>query len=302
MKRILAILLAAMVLAAALPVAALADTTKTVYISRTGDGTINLREGPGYDYGITGHYVHHNNKVSVKSSSGKWSKVTVKATGKTGWIRTYYIDGTTKKLGTGTHVIKTASKVYASASSSSSKKGNVYVGDTVKVYYTERDYARITVTGSNLKGWVPMSCIGGETDPTPEPPSGGAKTVYRVKTNGGNLHVRTGPGTGYGIITSIHNGSAFTRLSTSGNWVKIRVLKTGVTGWVSKTYTAQNAYGRVSTNGGHLYVRKGPGTSKPVLGSLKNGASLTAKSVNGNWIYLTSGSLKGWSSLTYIKF
>ena len=301
MKKFLAILLAVTMLVAVLPTAALAED-KTVYISRTGDGTINLREGPGYDYEVTGNYVHHNNKVTVKDTDGKWSKVKVKATGKTGWIRTYYIDGTTKKLGTGIHVIKSASKVYSKAKSSSSKVGSVSTSDTVKVYYTERDYAKVTVTGSSTKGWIPMSCIGDATSTTPETPSGSAKTVYRVKTNGSNLNVRTGAGTGYGIVTSLPNGAAFTVLATSGNWYKIKTLKTGITGWVSKTWTAKHATGRVSTSGGHLNVRKGPSTSKPVLDSLPNGAKVTVKNVQGNWVYLTRGSLKGWSSLTYIKF
>ncbi len=300
MKRFLALILAAMLLIAVIPAAAFADSTKTVYVSRTGDGTINLREGPGYDYDATGNYVHHNDKVTVKKTSGKWSKVTVKSSGKTGWIRTYYVDGTTKKLGTGTHVIKKASKVYAKASSGASKVGSVSVGDAVKVFYTERDYASVTITGSSVKGWIPMSCIGGVVDTTPEPPSG--NSVYRVKTNGSNLNVRSGAGTGYAVKGSLANGAAFTVLGKSGNWYKIKVLKTGLVGWVSKSYTAKGATGRVSTNGGSLHVRKGPGTGKAVVGSLKNGTKVSVSSVSGNWVYVTFGSLKGWSSLSYIRF
>lgn len=302
MKRFIAMILAAMLLVAVIPAAAFADSTKTVYVSRTGDGTINLREGPGYDYDITGSYAHHNDKVTVKKTSGKWSKVTVKSSGKTGWIRTYYIDGTTKKLGTGTHKVKAASKVYSKASSSGSKLGSVAVGDTVKVYYTEHDYAKVTITGSSVKGWIPMSAIGDVVDMKPETPTGSSASVYRVKTNGGNLNLRTGAGTGYGIKASLPNGTAFTVLSKSGNWYRIKVLKTGVTGWVSKSYTAKGATGRVATNGGNLNVRKGPGTGKAVLGSLKNGTKVSVSSVSGNWVYVAYGSLKGWASLSYIKF
>ena len=301
MKRFLAILLAVTLLIAVVPASAFADDTKTVYISRNGSGTLNLREGPGYDYDITGHYVYHNSKVTVKKTSGKWSKVKVKSSGHVGWIRTYYIDGTTKKLGTGTHVIKyDDTKVRKKASSSASVVTTLDKGDTVRVYETSHDYARVTITGSGKTGWVKMSAIGGQTSDKPDKPSGG--TVYRVKTNGGNLNVRTGPGTGYGIITSIHNGTAFTVKSKSGSWYKIKTLKTGITGWVSKNLTSKNATGRVSTNGGRLNVRRRPTTSASILGSLNNGTHVTATNVSGNWAYVVYGSLKGWSSLNYLRF
>ncbi|MBQ3424697.1 MAG: SH3 domain-containing protein [Clostridia bacterium] len=301
MKRFLAILLTAMLLVTILPAAAFADSTKTVYVSRNGSGTINLREGPGYDYDITGHYAYHNSKVSVLKTSGKWSKVKVKSSGHSGWIRTYYIDGTTKKLGTGTHVIRKKGTVYAKASSSSSKRGTAYVGDTVKVYYTERDYASVVVNGS-FSGWIAMSCIGDVTDTTPSKPSAGSGDVVRVKTNGSPLHLRTGAGTGYAIKASLANGTALVVKGKSGNWYKVKVLRTGAVGWVSRSWTAKTATARVGTKYDPLNVRKHPGTGSAVLGSVKRGAKVTVKSVDGNWAYITYGSLKGWASMTYLKF
>ena len=70
--------------------------------------------------------------------------------GYTGWIRTYYVDGTTKTLCTGSRKIKTATKVYASPNTGSAKRGSLSVGETVKVYYFERDFARVIVNGSGL--------------------------------------------------------------------------------------------------------------------------------------------------------
>ena len=303
MKRFIAILLAAMLLVGVMPVSAFAATTKTVYISRNGSGQINLRKGPGYDYDVTGNYAYHNSKVTVQESGSKWSKVKVNSTGKTGWIRTYYINGTTKSLGTGTHKITKAATIRSKASSGAASKGKVYVGDTVKVYYTERDYARVKVNGSgSFAGWIPMSVIGGEVSTKDLTPASSGKTVYRVRTNGGNLNVRTGAGTGYGIITSVPNGTALVLQSKSGNWYKVKVLESGVVGWVSRNYTAQDATGWVRTNGGNLNVRSGPGTGSTVRGSLKNGTKVTVKSVSGSWAYITCGSLKGWSSLNYLRF
>ena len=168
MKKFVSLLLAVMLIIAIVPTSAFAASTKTVYVSRNGGNSrINLRQGPGYDYEVTGNVARHNDKVTVSNTSGSWSKVKVNRTGKTGWIRTYYIDGTTKALGTGTHVINKKTKVYADASNSSGVKGSLAVGDTVKVYYTERDFAKVTITGSTLRGWIPMHAIGDEVDLTP---------------------------------------------------------------------------------------------------------------------------------------
>ena len=87
MKRTIALLLAVMLLVAVIPAAAFADSTKTAYISRRGSGSINMLKGPGYDYAYTGNYVKHNDKVTVKKISDGWAKITVKRTGKTGWIQ-----------------------------------------------------------------------------------------------------------------------------------------------------------------------------------------------------------------------
>ena len=302
MKRFLAILLAMMLIVAVLPTSALAASTKTVYVSRNGGNSrINLRTGPGYDYPESGNVARHNDKVTVKSTDGEWSKVTVKRSGKTGWIRTYYIDGTTKELGTGTKLINKATKVYAKADTKSTVKGSLTAGDTVKVYYTERDFARVTVTGSTLKGWIPMRVIGDTVNLIPEKPSTSDDIVYRVSTRGSNLNVRAGAGTGYKIINSLPNGTALKVLSSSGNWYKIKTFR-GITGWVSKNYVVKMGYARVATHGSNLNVRKGPGTYAAVLGSLRNGTRVTIKSTSGNWAYITGGGLTGWVSMTWLAY
>lgn len=301
MKRFVSMLLAVMLFVAVLPTAAFAASTKTVYVSRNG-GKIYLHTGPGYDYD-TGSTVKHNAKVTVKDTSGKWSKITVNASGKTGWIRTMYIDGTTKELGNGCKAVKVASgksvKVYATYNVNSTVRGKLTKGDTVRVNETEHDFARVTVTGSSLVGWIPIRNIGETVDPSPDKPSGKTDDVYCVTAS--VLNVRSGPGTSYKVINQLLRGTACTVLQKSGNWRKIKTTK-GVTGWVSATYLRKQSVAWVSTNGGNLNVRKGPGTDRAVLGSLKNGTKVSVSSVSGNWVYVAYGSLKGWASLSYIKF
>jgi uncharacterized protein YraI len=129
-----------------------------------------------------------------------------------------------------------------------------------------------------------------------------------VKTTGNPLNVRSGPGTGYSVISSLPNGSAFgTTGRYSGGWVQ-----RSAGGWVSTAYTSTGSGSSsggssgssspatlvVSTSGNPLNIRSGPGTGYSVIGSLANGTTVTLASQSGNWIHVVSG---GWVSADYLK-
>ncbi len=130
-------------------------------------------------------------------------------------------------------------------------------------------------------------------------------TVYRVKTNGGTLNVRTKANVNSKVVQSIKNGTPFIVLKTSGNWYRIKTLNSAfrvgassVTGWVSKKYTAREAYAKVTTPVHGLNVRKAPNANSALLGSMPKGAKyVRIKKISGNWAYVTFGKLTGWSSL-----
>ena len=133
--------------------------------------------------------------------------------------------------------------------------------------------------------------------------SNGKTTVYRVKTNGGNLHLRAGAGTKYKVIGSLRNGTAFTVTKSSGNWYRVKVIKSGKVGWVSKSYTAKGAYAKVTTEYQGLNVRTGPGTGYAIKGSMPLGArNVKIKYINGKWANVSYKGLNGWSSRTYLKW
>ncbi len=301
MKKVLSILLVVMLCVAMLPVSAMADSTKKVYVSSTGKGTLNLRKGPGKSYKVVG-YVKHNAKVTdLGETNGEWSKV--KSGSKTGWIKTMYIDGTTKELGTGNKELKLSGsetiKLRKGPGTKYKKKGICGADDLVKVINTEDGWAKVTNLTTGKTGWIPISYIGATapiTPGTPVPPPASAATVFR--TTASTLNVRKGPGTGYKRTNKLPRGTAFTVLDEDGNWYKIKTLK-GVTGWVSKTYTAETAKLAVTANS--LNLRKGPGTSYAILGTLKKGNKVTVKKITGNWAYISFGSKTGYVSLTYLK-
>lgn len=128
----------------------------------------------------------------------------------------------------------------------------------------------------------------------------GKTTVYRV--NAKSVNLRKGAGTSYGIITSLGKNTAFTVLKTSGKWYKVKVLKSGKTGWLYKSYTTKNAYAKVTTKHQGLNMRKGPGTGYAIIDSSPKGATVTVKYIQGNWAYVTHHKVSGWSSRTYLAW
>jgi hypothetical protein len=60
-------------------------------------------------------------------------------------------------------------------------------------------------------------------------------TPYIARIVVDELNVRSGPGTQYGIVQTVHKGSAYTIVEQSGNWGK---LKSGV-GWICLDYTVK---------------------------------------------------------------
>ena len=306
MKRVFSMLMAVLLILCALPVSAVAETWKTVYISSTGSGTMNMREGPGMDYDVCG-YVHHGEEVEVLSKSGIWSRVR-NEDGDKGWIKTKYIDGTTKALGTGTKTVKTSGgslNLRTGPGTGYDVKGQVANGAKVKVLNTEGSWVKVTVQSSGRTGWIQekyltgsgSSSSGSSSSGSGSSGSGSSQKVYHVTSS--TLNVRTGAGTGYGWKATLKQGQGFQVTSSSGNWFKIKTFS-GITGWVSKTYTAAGATAKVTATS--LNMRSKASTSGSVIKSLGYGAKVTVNSVTGNWANITSGGKSGYVSMTYLSF
>lgn len=294
MKKLLSIMLALMLLVAMIPSTAMAAGSKKVYISSTGKGTLNMRGGPGTEYTVVG-YVSHNKKVRTYEEDGEWTLI--KNGSKYGWIKTMYIDGTTKALGNGFKAINLASPVYALADVYSATVGSVSTLDTVKVYYTENDMASVVVTDTGLSGWIPISVIGVTVKVVADNPPAGSDSTYR--TTASTLNLRSGAGTQFAVVAKLKRGTGCTILESVGNWRRIRTY-TGLVGWVSANYLTRQATAKVTASA--LNVRKGPGTNTGILGSLKRGTKVTVQYTSGNWAYVSTKKLTGYVSLNYLQF
>ncbi|MFN8441160.1 MAG: SH3 domain-containing protein [Caldilineaceae bacterium] len=135
------------------------------------------------------------------------------------------------------------------------------------------------------------------------------------------LNVRSGPGTGNGVIAKLNGGATVTILESdaSGAWYHVTSSAFSGDGWVSAAYisggsgapaavpaAAQSAStdgSTVTVRSGRINVRSGPGTNNGVVTGASAGTVLTVKGKNdaGDWLQVSlSGGTEGWvlASLT----
>ena len=167
----------------------------------------------------------------------------------------------------------------------------------------------VSTTGQVSNGWIQLSNGGwiagnwvASSGSSAGGGGGGGSRTVKVSTNGSKLLIRSGPGTGYGVIGSLSNGTnVATTGQVSNGWIK---LSNG--GWIAGNWVASSGSSagggggganRVATNGSALLMRNGPGGA--VIGSLANGSriSLTGR-YSGSWAQLTNGA---WVSSRWIR-
>ncbi len=136
-------------------------------------------------------------------------------------------------------------------------------------------------------------------------------------TNVSRLNVRSGPGTGFGVVTILDAGAFVTVLSRNADssWVQIQ-LAGGAQGWVNARYialsvpigslpvTAQGTGASGSVVAFFLNVRSGPGVVFPVVGVLssRDGVNLIGRNADGSWveIVLPAGT-RGWVNRHWLR-
>ena len=164
--------------------------------------------------------------------------------------------------------------------------------------------------------------------PTPTPEMN--KTMYVTGT--GNLNVRGGPGTQFGIVTTIDFSNRVTVLAERDGWANVR-LSNGQNGWVSNRYLASSKpttqpsakctatvvnldrYNQRSRSSGtgYLNIRTQASTRGQIISETYLGDTLVVLNQSGNWaqIRCLSGQCKnpyrgkagvtGWASKKYLS-
>ncbi len=129
-------------------------------------------------------------------------------------------------------------------------------------------------------------------------------TSYLVKVTASVLNVRSGPGTNYGINTTVKKDEVYTIVEENNGWGK---LKSGA-GWISLSYTTKNTEANSTPSNSNKYVlglyvvtasalnvRSGPGTSNLIKKAYKKGTRFDTYEIKNNWARTPSG----WVCLDY---
>lgn len=118
-----------------------------------------------------------------------------------------------------------------------------------------------------------------------------------TSVKGDKINLRKGPGTKYSIIWEYGNGYPVTVVKKQGNWVKVRDFEKD-SGWIHKSLLHYSPHVVVKVNrntNGKINIRKGPSTSKSVVGKAQYGVVFKTVKRKSGWINVEHESgLKGW--------
>ena len=318
MKKILGLILAAMLLLSALPVAALAEENGTAAVTETEPqkgqtGTIcncktkvNVRAKATSNSKLLGTAKKGATYI-VLGASGNW--VRIDYNGKDGFVFKKYIkiSGTPDDVAVEGKVGKivncdTAVNVREKATSDSKLLGTAKRGTTYKVLATAGSWVKIQYK-SDVEGYVFKTYIKVYKEGSETPSAGRTATIVNCKTC---VNVRAKASDSSKIIGKANKGTTYDVLGTSGSWVKIDF--NGETGFVFRRYvkitgeeeSVDGKTGTIKCNT-HVNIRAKATKSSKLLGTAKNGEKFTVTGKSGNWIKIDYKGKTGYVYKKYIK-
>lgn len=325
-KFLLISLLLALSLTAA--TAVFAQTTATAVIAT---GALNVRHGPGVEYSInTTVYLGETVTLLGRNNNNSWVKVRT-SKGAEGWINAAYI--TPNNVAISNLPVATTTAAPATPPPTPVQPGGIAVrsgpgfnypaigfvnnGSNINLIGRNADNSWLKVSSGNITGWMNASIIETSIDINTLPivdGSGGTVVVAGSSTASvttGALNVRSGPGVGYSISSTVYLGQVVTLLArnSDSSWVKVQTV-TGLQGWVSTAYIqtaitisslpeiatpSLNAVGWINT--GAANMRSGPSLEFTSIATVGLGTSVTliGRNSSGSWlnVQLANGT-KGW--------
>ena len=179
--------------------------------------------------------------------------------------------------------------------------GYVKDGDALTVYTdqtgTDSDneiWMKVKVTRTGKTGYIKTKYI---VSSGFDPLSYELSTVT-TKYASSRVNLRKGPGTAYGVETTLRRGALLFVKETQGNWHRVHTV-TGDEGWISRTYVTAGTAAETTAN---VNLRKGPGTGYGVIKVLADGTDCTALAVDGSWTKVRCGGSTGWLYSEYIIY
>lgn len=320
------------------------------WVTSANGKSVRLRSGPSTNYGTLGSYPV-GTAATILSKGTYWFQVSI--AGKTGYMMSQFL--TTVQPGTGstgdtttggttgdTTGGSTATGYTAWVTSANGKSVNLRSGAgtnyrtvgrysvgtpvTVIVHGAEWDYIRVgTRAGYMMTAYLtttqpPAGSAGssGTTGGTTgDSTSTGGYTAYVTSANGKSVRMRSGAGTGYGVLYQLPVGTEVTVLSHGTTWDRIRynttdgymmnefltTVKPGTTPVTPSTPSTSTTYTAyvISGNGKSVNLRAGAGTGFTTLIQLPVGTAVTVGASANGWSKVTYGAYSGYMMTQYLN-
>ena len=321
-KKGTALLLSALLLASALPLAAYAEE-----VSAKTTEYVNFRSGPGTNYSSQGIIASGTSITVTDTSNSEWYAVRL-SNGSTGYIYAEYISMSTGGSTSNGEERSAKTTEYVNFRSGPgtnySSKGVIALGTTVTVTDTSNAQWYAVRLSNGSTGYIfaeYISFTGSNTPsataaPTQAPSNGSEQSAKTTEY----VNFRSGPGTNYSSKGVIALGTTVTVTDTSNaQWYAVR-LSNGSTGYIfaeyisftgSNTPSATAAPTQAPSNGSeqsaktteYVNFRSGPGTNYSSKGVIASGTTVTVTDrSNSQWyaVRLANGST-GYIFAQYLK-
>ena len=320
-KKGTALLLSALLLASALPLAAYAEE-----VSAKTTEYVNFRSGPGTNYSSQGIIASGTTITVTDTSNSEWYAVRL-SNGSTGYIYAEYISMSTGSSTSNGEERSAKTTEYVNFRSGPgtnySSKGVIALGTTVTVTDTSNAQWYAVRLSNGSTGYIfaeYISFTGSNTPsataaPTQAPSNGSEQTAKTTEY----VNFRSGPGTNYSSKGVIALGTTVTVTDTSNSeWYAVR-LSNGSTGYIFAQYLKLNSSSSATATPAptqapsgseqsaktteYVNFRSGPGTNYSSKGVIASGTTVTVTDrSNSQWyaVRLANGST-GYIFAQYLK-
>ena len=320
-KKGTALLLSALLLASALPLAAYAEE-----VSAKTTEYVNFRSGPGTNYSSQGIIASGTTITVTDTSNSEWYAVRL-SNGSTGYIYAEYISMSTGSSTSNGEERSAKTTEYVNFRSGPgtnySSKGVIALGTTVTVTDTSNAQWYAVRLSNGSTGYIfaeYISFTGSNTPsataaPTQAPSNGSQQSAKTTEY----VNFRSGPGTNYSSKGVIALGTTVTVTDTSNSeWYAVR-LSNGSTGYIFAQYLKLNSSSSATATPAptqapsgseqsaktteYVNFRSGPGTNYSSKGVIASGTTVTVTDrSNSEWyaVRLANGST-GYIFAQYLK-
>ena len=316
-KKGTALLLSALLLASALPLAAYAEE-----VSAKTTEYVNFRSGPGTNYSSQGIIASGTTITVTDTSNSEWYAVRL-SNGSTGYIYAEYISMSTGGSTSNGEERSAKTTEYVNFRSGPgtnyNSKGVIALGTTVTVTDTSNAQWYAVRLSNGSTGYIfaeYISFTGSNTPsataaPTQAPSNGSEQSAKTTEY----VNFRSGPGTNYSSKGVIALGTTVTVTDTSNSeWYAVR-LSNGSTGYIFAQYLKLNSSSSATATPApsgseqsaktteYVNFRSGPGTNYSSKGVIALGTTVTVTDTsNSEWyaVRLSNGST-GYIFAQYLK-